>query len=103
MTDLITREAARRLAVSYSAFNAHRATGEHNGTIVWGGILLTNQAAAGITMYEPKLIETLIEQARRLETEEAERKVILETAAYHRARNAKMWRGNDRELMQDAD
>jgi len=60
------REAARRLAVAYDAFNEARRDGRQNGIAVWGETLLEAQDATGIILYDADDIRIQVAYAREL-------------------------------------
>lgn len=58
----ITVEQAKSLAVSYHAFAAADVN-DHRKTWVWGRMLLEDQRATGVEMYENWWLEMVIERA----------------------------------------
>lgn len=64
MTDTITRDAAKALAVAYQAYHeAHSGPNgpkRDNSIRVWGRLLLEAQEETGITMHDPSLLRRTI-------------------------------------------
>ena len=76
-TDMVTKDAAKQLAVAYNAYMDARAAflglqlNGANSVIVWGGVLIRAQDECGVVLMPRHLIVSLMDQARFEEAKSA--------------------------------